>query len=125
MAPIALLAAPASFADPAYYCHSHIPKDRTVTQPLIVVATIVAKAASAPFVRAALERVVPPSRAEAGCARYDLHVDNATPGRFVMLEEWSGDAALAAHETTPHFAALVREIAGLAEVRIDKLTKIA
>jgi quinol monooxygenase YgiN len=96
-----------------------------VTQSLIVVATIIAKPGAEAAVRQALEQVVPPSRAEAGCRRYELHVDNAAPEKFVMLEEWTGAAALAEHEATAHFGALVAAIGGKAEIRVDKLTKVA
>lgn len=96
-----------------------------MTQPLIVVATITAHPGHEAAVRSALEQVVPPSRAEAGCKRYELHVDNAAPARFVMLEEWTGEAALKEHEATPHFQALVAAVGGAATIEIGKLTKLA
>lgn len=92
---------------------------------LIVVATITAKEGQRDIVRAALEAVVPPSRAESGCLRYELHVDNANPDRFVMLEEWTGAEALAAHEKTPHFRDLVGVVVGKATLQLDKLAKLA
>lgn len=92
---------------------------------LIVVATIVARPGHEGTVRAALEQVVPPSRAEAGCLRYELHVDNADAARFVMLEEWTGAAALAEHEATAHFKALVAAVGGKADIRVDKLARLA
>ena len=92
---------------------------------LIVVATIIANPGHQEAVRAALEQVVPPSRAEAGCLRYELHVDNADATRFVMLEEWTGADALALHESTSHFQALVDAVGGKTVIRIDKLTKVA
>lgn len=95
-----------------------------MSQLLTVVATITAKPGAEAAVRQALERVVPPSRAEAGCRRYELHVDNAAPATFVMLEEWVSAAALAEHEATPHFGALVAAIGGQADIRVDKLTKL-
>ncbi|MBB3224315.1 putative quinol monooxygenase [Pseudoduganella umbonata] len=96
-----------------------------MTQPLIVVATITAHAGHEAAVRSALEQVVPPSRAEADCRRYELHVDNAAPNRFVMLEEWTGQPALTEHEATPHFKALAAAIGGVASIEIAKLTKLA
>jgi quinol monooxygenase YgiN len=96
-----------------------------VSQPLIVVATIIAQPGHEAAVRAALEQVVAPSRAEAGCRRYELHVDNSAPGKFVMLEEWTSAEALAEHEATPHFGALVAAIGKLAQISVDKLTKLA
>lgn len=91
---------------------------------LIVVATITAKEGNEVVVREALEKIVPPSRAEAGCIRYDLHIDLGNHGSFVMLEAWRDDAALAAHEATPHFQALVGSIAGKADMQIIKLNQV-
>ncbi|MEG0882442.1 MAG: putative quinol monooxygenase [Janthinobacterium sp.] len=85
---------------------------------LIVVATIDAQADHIDAVRAALEAVVPPSRKESGCLRYELHLDNQIPTRFIMLEEWTDKAALTAHYATPHFLALVAAADGKA-VKID------
>ena len=50
---------------------------------LVVVATITAKEGNEVLVREALERIVPPSRAEAGCIRYDLHIDLDHPREAV------------------------------------------
>lgn len=91
---------------------------------LLVVATITAKEGNEALVRAALERVVPPSRAEAGCLRYDLTVDLGNHASFVMLEAWRDAEALAAHEATPHFLALVDAIGGKADVQIVKLNQV-
>jgi len=92
---------------------------------LVVVATLVAKPGHEATLKAALERVVPPSRAEAGCLRYELNSDNEQPGRFLMLEQWRDHEALRQHEATAHFQALVKSIAGLADVQLSKLSQIA
>jgi quinol monooxygenase YgiN len=92
---------------------------------LVVVATLTAKTGCEAFVKEALERVVPSSRLESGCMRYELHTDNDAAGRFVMLEEWRSADALAQHETSAHFQALVESIGGKADVQISKLTRIA
>jgi len=91
---------------------------------LIIVATITAKEGNEVLVREALERIVPPSRAEAGCIRYDLHVDLGNHASFVMLEAWRDEAALAAHEATPHFQELIKTIGGKADVQILKLNQL-
>lgn len=85
---------------------------------LIVVATIDAQTDHIDAVRAALEAVVAPSRAESACLRYELHLDNKIPTRFIMLEEWSHQDALTAHYATPHFKALVAAV-GDKTVKID------
>lgn len=91
---------------------------------LIVVATITAKEGNEVLVREALERVVPPSRVEAGCLRYDLNIDLGNHASFVMLEAWRDQDALDAHEATPHFLDLVKAIGGKADIQIVKLNQV-
>jgi quinol monooxygenase YgiN len=91
---------------------------------LIVVATITAKDGNEAIVRAALERIVPFSRAEDGCLRYDLNVDLGNHASFVMLEAWRDEEALAAHDGTPHFLELVDTIGGKADIQIVKLNQL-
>lgn len=91
---------------------------------LIIVATITAKEGNEVLVREALERIVPPSRAEAGCIRYDLHVDLGNHASFVMLEAWRDEAALAEHEATAHFQELIKTVGGKADVQILKLNQL-
>lgn len=93
-------------------------------QELIVIATLTAKPGQEAAVKAALERAVPPSRAEAGCIRYDPHVDLDHPGRYVIVEAWRGVEAFDFHNATPHFLALVQAVDGLAEVQILKLNPL-
>ncbi|MBT2408638.1 MULTISPECIES: putative quinol monooxygenase [unclassified Streptomyces] len=50
----------------------------------------------------AYERLAPIVRAEDGCLQYDLHQVSGDPDRFVLIEQWSSKAALAAHDVTPH-----------------------
>ncbi len=92
---------------------------------LCVVATIIAKPGHENTVREALELVVPASRLEDGCLRYDLHLNNAVPGHFVMLEEWSGTDALTRHESSPHFQALAQSVKAITTIELTKMTRIA
>ena len=92
---------------------------------LIVVATIDAQPQHIDAVRAALEAVVLPSRTESACLRYELHVDNKIPTRFIMLEEWTDEAALTAHYATPHFHALVAATEGkVVKIDVAELSKL-
>ena len=90
---------------------------------LIVVATLTARPGHEATLKAALEKIVPPSRAETTCSRYELHIDLEHAGRFVMIETWRDQAALTEHEATPHFLQLVQDIAGKADVQVLKLDK--
>ncbi|MBC7374721.1 MAG: antibiotic biosynthesis monooxygenase [Frankiales bacterium] len=46
------------------------------------------------------------THAEQGCLTYALHVDNANPLHFVLLERWRSQADLDAHMTQPYVADL-------------------
>jgi len=72
---------------------------------LTVVATIVARPGSEATVRAGLEGLLAPTRAEAGCVTYDLHVDLEDPCRFVFHELWESEEHLDAHLASDHIAA--------------------
>ncbi|MER5636001.1 putative quinol monooxygenase [Kitasatospora sp. NPDC002227] len=53
----------------------------------------------------AYERLAPLVRAEQGCLQYDLHRVAGDPDRFVLVEQWTSQEALAAHDATPHMLA--------------------
>ncbi|QNB09865.1 antibiotic biosynthesis monooxygenase [Herbaspirillum frisingense] len=96
-----------------------------MNKTLVVVATLIANPGHGAELRTALEKVVPPSRKEEGCLRYDLHVDQESPDRFVMLEEWRDAQALKEHESTAHFKALIDAVGSIVDVQLTKLTQIA
>ncbi|MEU0178137.1 putative quinol monooxygenase [Streptomyces massasporeus] len=54
---------------------------------------------------AAFEEIAPLVRAEEGCLQYDLHQVLDAPDRFVLLERWASEEALAAHDASPHMIA--------------------
>ena len=49
-----------------------------------------------------LKGMVEPSRAEAGCLRYDLYQDVTNPGRFLLYESWDSEISLEKHRYTDH-----------------------
>jgi len=71
-------------------------------KPLTVVARIQAKPGRETAVAAELHRLLEPSRRDAGCLNYDLHVSLETPGLFLFYENWETPEAWAAHMDTPH-----------------------
>ncbi len=83
-----------------------------------VIAVVDAKPEHRSRVLNALQAVLAPSRAEAGCLQYDLHVATDNADRLVMVERWRDAAALEEHLATPHFAALKQTIDGA----VDSLT---
>ncbi len=66
------------------------------------------------------QALIPPSRAEEGCMRYDFLEDAITPGRFLFFELWRSREDLNAHFQQPYFKAFAQDlpvlIEGLAEI---------
>lgn len=73
--------------------------------PVPVVAVITAKPGSEAVVRDALEKLVPPTRAEEGCLSYDLYVSTDNPGTFITVESWRDPTDLKSHMASDHIAA--------------------
>ncbi len=80
---------------------------------LCVVARVRATYDQTERVREILEELVEPTRAEAGCHRYDLFVSEEDPGEFVFIEEWEDETALTSHFATTHFEASGAALTGL------------
>lgn len=75
----------------------------TSNMPTIrVVAHLTSKPESVVETREALEGFVEPTRAEAGCIRYELMQNNDDPTDFTFVEEWESDETLDAHLASPH-----------------------
>ena len=52
--------------------------------------------------RELLDALADGARSEPGCAGFHV-LSAAEPGEFVLLSEWSDEAALRAHYATPHY----------------------
>ena len=86
-----------------------------MSNPVKIMAILAAKPARAGELRALLDGMIEPSRAEPGNLRYDLWQDQADPTCFVLDELYTDDAAIASHRATPHFQAYLARIGELAE----------
>ena len=73
-----------------------------MSQPFTAIATLIAKAGQQHALEQHLRALVEPTRVEAGCGQYDLHQDLANPLAFYMIEQWSSDEALQAHDASAH-----------------------
>ncbi|MGF6771144.1 quinol monooxygenase YgiN [Paraburkholderia sp. GAS199] len=90
-----------------------------------VVAIAVAKPGFEEQLREAAEGIVGPTRKEQGALQYDLHRDLQEPRRFVFVERWESQEALAAHAKSAHIQAYVQAIADWVEhSEIRVLSKI-
>lgn len=69
---------------------------------LYLAVSLTAKPGREGDLRAALQDLVAPSRADAGCELYDLHVDRENPRHLFLYEVWRDEPSWRAHMETPH-----------------------
>ena len=79
---------------------------------LTIVANIYANPDQIDLVKAELEKLVPVTRAEAGCLQYDLHQDNEDSGHFLIYQNWESRESWEAHMTAPHLATYMEATEG-------------
>lgn len=82
-----------------------------------VTAILKAHSGKEELLRSALNKVIPPSRAEAGCLAYVLHESIEEPGTFVFYEKYADDSALESHIQSSHYQAYRKEVESLLAVR--------
>lgn len=92
---------------------------------LIINAHIHAAPGQHKTVKAELEKLVPPTRKEAGCHTYDLHIDKADETHFIFYEIWESKALMDAHMASDHIAAFRDATAGkLADFKLYEMEKL-
>ena len=77
---------------------------------ITVVATFQARPGKEAELKKALTGLVAPTRREAGCINYDLHVSPEDPAKFLFDENWTRQAHLDAHLKSTHIAALLPQM---------------
>jgi len=82
---------------------------------LKIIAILTARPGKTEALRALLESMLAPSRAEPGNLRYDLWQDRTDSARFVLDELYADEGAIAAHRASPHFQNYLSQIEDLAE----------
>ena len=70
-----------------------------------VIARFVARKGKEDQLRAVLQGMLAPTRAESGCKLYELY-ESDSKGRFYFYEMWESQAALDRHAASPHFKRL-------------------
>ncbi len=78
------------------------------TVQLVCVASFVAKNGKEDELAKALAGLMPLTRREEGCIRYELNRNLENPRRFTMVEKFNDDAAFEVHKN----AAYVKEVVG-------------
>lgn len=92
---------------------------------LTVVADIRARPEKIDLVRAELEKLIPVTREEEGCLRYDLHLDDADPSHFLFYEAWASRELWQLHMAAPHLAAYLEATEGaVAEFTVHEMRRI-
>jgi quinol monooxygenase YgiN len=81
---------------------------------ITVVATFQARLGKETELKKALISLVVPTRKEAGCINYDLHVSPEDAGKFLFHENWTSKAHLDAHLQSPHIQVLLPRLNELA-----------
>lgn len=69
--------------------------------------------------RVVLEKLLEPTRQEAGCHRYTLFQNRQDPTDFTFVEEWGSAAAIDAHMQTSHIQAAFAQAQGLLAAEPD------
>lgn len=68
----------------------------------------------------AAKELVAGSLNDNGCIAYDIFESATRSDVLLICETWTDEEALASHEKTSHFVALVPEIQRLASMKIEK-----
>lgn len=71
-------------------------------KPLTIVAIFEANPGREDELATALQALVAPTRAEAGCLNYDLHRDLEQSGRFLFYENWETRSHWEDHMASAH-----------------------
>ena len=93
---------------------------------LTILAQITAVPGKENLLRQELEKLVPITRTEDGCIKYDLHLDNENPCFFVFYEIWESREQWQTHMSAPHLAAYGKATQGaVAHFVLNEMTQIA
>lgn len=82
---------------------------------LTLVAVIEAKPDKTAFIKAELLKLIAPTRAEAGCIKYDLHQDNDRPEIFMFYETWETRDLWQDHMNNDHLKVYMAATEGCVE----------
>ena len=89
---------------------------------ITVVATFQARPGKEAELKKALISLITPTRKEAGCLNYDLHVLIEDPAKFLFHENWTSQAHLDAHLKNTHIQLLLPRLdelcVGMPEIKI-------
>lgn len=90
-----------------------------MSDTLHLLAMFTAKPDRAEELRELLEGLIEPTRAEDGCLDYRLMRDRENARKFVFVEEWIDEAALARHFETEHLRTALARFPDLIEGELE------
>ena len=71
-------------------------------KPITLTVVFQARPGKEAALRKALTAMLAPTRREAGCLNYDLHIAADDPAKFLFYENWASKGHHAAHDQTAH-----------------------
>jgi quinol monooxygenase YgiN len=86
---------------------------------IALIAKVKAKDGQTEALAAQLNSMIEPTRAEAGCVKYDLHVSADDESAFMFYEIWASKEDLDKHIETPHLQGLLSKMETLVEGGLD------
>lgn len=93
---------------------------------LTIVANIKAAPGKIDLVKAELEKLIPITRAEAGCIQYDLHQDNDNPAHFMFYENWESRELWQAHMSAQQLSDYMSATEGaIANFMLNEMTHVS
>lgn len=92
---------------------------------LTIVANIYANADKVERVKNELQKLIEPTRKEAGCINYDLHQDNENKAHFLFFENWESRELWQQHMNSKHLTAYMAATEGAVEsFTVNEMTQL-
>lgn len=91
---------------------------------IVVVVSVTPHPDQAAAVKEALTAVLAPTKSEAGCRRYDLYADLGVARGFVLIGEFSDEAALERHDASSYLKNAVAILRDRAHIKVTRLGPI-
>ena len=88
-------------------------------QPVKVIVKVIARPDAVSTMRDVVLNLAADSRKEEGCVSYDVLQNTSEPHVFLLVEEWTSNDHLAAHNLTPHVHEAVMKATPLAAAPLD------
>jgi quinol monooxygenase YgiN len=82
--------------------------------------TVTVKSGFSAEVTEALNSLAASSRAEEGCDGYEIYQNTIRPEQMLIVETWQSQAALDAHEQTPHYTTILPRLSDKMQLSLER-----